>query len=183
LDAIFCDLGSLRLPVKQYFTSLEKPTKVDHYPGQNLYDPDKAVSWVRSNYAPNIDIVILGGLSGRAGHGLRLVQYLFHPGPTCANGRVFFITSQNLLILLKPSHHQIRVQEGNRDMIKRDLGAIPIGKPSLITTKGLKQEKQLKITLGGKIIRNHVLPGVSTVEIETSNAVLFTSDIVNQDNR
>lgn len=181
LDAIVGDLDSLRLPAKQYFTSLDKPARVICEPDQNFYDLDKALSWVRSNYAANMDVAILGDFGGRVDHGLRQIHYLyvFQPGPAYADGRVFLITSQNLSILLKPGHHQILVQGHDGGIIGKSVGVIPVGKPSFITTKGLHQDaKQLKIVLGERIIRGNVLPGMSTIEIETSDDVLFTIDVL-----
>ncbi|OJZ91239.1 hypothetical protein ASPFODRAFT_41647 [Aspergillus luchuensis CBS 106.47] len=180
LDAIVGDLDSLHVEVKQYFTTLANPAKVIHYPDQNLYDLDKAVNWVRSNYAHDIDIVILGDLGGRVDHGLRQVHYLylFQPGPAYTNGRVFLVTSQGLLILLKPGHHKIWVQKGDGNAKKRTVGLIPIGKPSLITTNGLEQDvKNLVISMEEKIIRGPVLQGTSTLDIETSDTILLTMDI------
>lgn len=146
---------------------------------QNLYDVDKTVNWVHSKYGNDIDLAILGDLGGRVDHGLRQVHYLYllQPGPAYPHGRVFLVTSQNLTILLKAGFHQIWLRGECDNIIGDNMGIIPIGGPSTITTKGLVHDvKQLEIMLGRIIHRSKIMPGISMIEITTSNPVLFTID-------
>lgn len=147
---------------------LGQACKSDPRSWPKLYDIDKAVAWVRSNYAHNIDLAILGDLGGRIDHRLRQIHYLYllQPGPAYADGRVLLVISQNLSILLKPGHHRIWAQGRDGDVIGKDVGIVPIGRPSLITTQGLEEDvEQLEIMLGQRISRNRVSTGISTIEI------------------
>ncbi|CCF45711.1 thiamine pyrophosphokinase [Colletotrichum higginsianum] len=178
LDVIIGDLDSLLPPVRDYYTSLEKPAQVIHDSDQYSTDFGKAVSWIRSNHEPAIDIVALGGLGGRVDQGLSQVHhlYLFQPGTDYAHGKLYLVSGQSLTFLLKPGHHSIWVREGGDDVFGKHVGIIPIGGTSYITTKGLEWDvEDWETKFGGHIsTSNHVLPETTVVEIATTNTVLFT---------
>ncbi|OHE90792.1 thiamine pyrophosphokinase [Colletotrichum orchidophilum] len=182
LDAIIGDLDSILPHVKDYYTTLERPAQVIHKPDQYSTDFAKAISWVRTNHASDLDVVALGGLGGRVDQGLGQVHhlYLFQPGPDYAQGKVFLVSGQSLTFLLKPGRHSIWVREGGEDVFGKHVGIIPIGGTSHITTKGLEWDvENWETKFGGHIsTSNHVLPETKVVEVETTEPVLFTIALV-----
>ncbi|ROT36089.1 putative thiamine pyrophosphokinase [Sodiomyces alkalinus F11] len=178
LDAIVGDLDSLLPSVRAHYASLADPTHVIHDADQESTDFGKAVSWIRARHPRCTDIVALGGLGGRVDQGLSQLHhlYLFQPGPGYELGRVFLLSGQSLTFLLKPGTHRIRVRDGGVGFFGKHVGIVPIGEPSVITTKGLEWDvENWETQFGGRMsTSNHILPDTQVVEVETTRGVLFT---------
>lgn len=120
----------------------------------------------------------LGSLGGRVDQGLSQLHhlYLFQPGPCYELGRVFLLSGRSLTFLLKPGTHHIRVRDGGGDVFGKHVGIIPIGEPSIITTKGLEWDvENWETRFGGRMsTSNHILPETQVVEVLTTRSVLFT---------
>ncbi|KAF6834175.1 thiamine pyrophosphokinase [Colletotrichum musicola] len=179
IDVIIGDLDSLLPSVEEYYSSLAKPPRIIRKPDQDSPDFHKAVTWVRSNHAAK-DIVAIGGLGGRVDQGMSQLHhlYVFQPGPAYDQGRLYLVSSQNLTFLLLPGRHRIRVREddGGADVFGKHVGIIPVGGASFITTKGLEWDvENWETKFGGHVsTSNHVLHETRVVEVETTNAVIFT---------
>lgn len=188
LDVIIGDLDSLDASARQYYTTLDRPAQVIRQTDQESTDFGKAVSWVRSHHGSSADIVALGGLGGRVDQGLSQLHhlYLFQPGPGYESGRVFLLSGEALTFMLKPGKHAIHVREGEgesgggggsgEDVFGKHVGIIPIGEPSVISTKGLEWDvEDWETRFGGNIsTSNHVLEETRVVHVETTRSVLFT---------
>ncbi|KAL2753150.1 hypothetical protein ACRALDRAFT_1083592 [Sodiomyces alcalophilus JCM 7366] len=178
LDTIIGDLDSLLPCVRKHYTSLARATRVIHDADQESTDYGKAVAWVRSQHLRCPDIVALGGLGGRVDQGLSQLHhlYLFQPGPGYELGRAFLLSGRSLTFLLKPGTHLIRVRDGKGDVFGKHVGIIPLGEPSIITTKGLEWDvENWETRFGGRMsTSNHILPETQVVEVGTTASVLFT---------
>ncbi len=65
---------------------------------------------------------------------------------------------------------------GNGDVFGKHVGILPVGGPSVITTRGLEWDvREWRTEFGGRVsTSNHVLPETEVVEVETTREVLFT---------
>jgi thiamine pyrophosphokinase len=179
LDAIVGDLDSLTPEARTYFNSKPTPAKIILDPDQYSTDFGKAVKHVRVQ-CPGMDIVAVGGLGGRVDQGLSQLHhlYLFQMDPRYAEGRMYFLSSQNLTFLLKKGKHRIRVREvgWTPEVFGKHVGILPMKGPSIISTKGLEWDvTDWETEFGGQIsTSNHVLPETETVEVETDKDIVFT---------
>lgn len=142
-------------------------------------DFGKAITWIRKEYPPGMDIVALGGIGGRVDQGLSQLHhlYLFQTDPAYANGRLYLLSGSSLTFLLKAGTHHIRVrEEGEDDVFGKYVGIIPLKEPSRISTKGLEWDvDDWETQIGGRLsTSNHVLPETTVVHVETTRDVLFT---------
>ncbi|KAK3904503.1 thiamine pyrophosphokinase [Staphylotrichum tortipilum] len=123
-----------------------------------------------------LDVVALGGLGGRVDQGVSQLHhlFLFQAGDAgYARGRVFLFSGESLTWLLKPGRHRIRVRDG---VFGKHVGILPVGGPSVISTRGLEWDvREWHTEFGGRVsTSNHVLPETEVVEVETTREVLFT---------
>jgi thiamine pyrophosphokinase len=178
LDVIIGDLDSLKPEVKHFYSALKTPAIVIQDPDQDSTDFGKAVSYIRKNYASNVDIVAVGSLGGRVDQGLSQLHhlYLFQDEPGYAAGRLYLVTNQSVTFLLKSGKHRIHVGGSAREVLGKYVGIIPIKEPSVITTRGLEWDvSDWETHFGGRIsTSNHVRPDVDHVEVETTKDVIFT---------
>lgn len=123
-----------------------------------------------------LHIAIFGGLGGRADQAFSQLHHLY----TVANepyvqyaGDVYLITTESMIFLLEKGVNKILapVRPG---FFTENVGIIPIGKPSVITTRGLEWDLTGWHTEFGKEIStsNHIKIGV--IEVETTERVLLT---------
>lgn len=93
---------------------------------------------------------------------------------------MFLYTGEGLAFLLKSGTHKIYVREpGMPDRFEKHVGILPIGEPSVITTKGLEWDVTEWATgFGGQVsTSNHILPETQVVEITTTQDVVFTMTV------
>ena len=188
-------MDSLRPDTEQYFQ--RKGTRIIKNPDQYSTDLTKCLEeiknqkdvilsgkWKRAIYTPqdtfasNFDVVILGGLGGRFDQGLSLLHHLykFSEQEDLLHGRFYMINSQSISFLLSEGENRIETHRG-LGVFGENVGIIPISRPALITTKGLEWDVTDWPTEFGTQIStsNHIRN--DTVQVHTSERVLFTIEI------
>lgn len=149
-----------------------------HDPDQYSTDFSKAIRHVRS-VKPGMDILALGGLGGRVDQALSQLHhlYLFPAGRGTTEGKLYLLSAESLTFLLEAGTHRIWIREDSLDDIfAKHVGILPIGEPSIISTKGLEWDvTDWKTEFGGQVsTSNHILPATEVVEVQTDKDVLFT---------
>jgi len=172
------DLDSLRPEVRTFYAS--RSTPIIHDPDQESTDFGKATSWIQAHPGRlALDTVALGSIGGRVDQGLSQLHHLYlwqKNNPEYTDGRLYLLTPESLVFLLKPGLHRIRVRDAEEDIFDKYVGILPVGGPSVITTRGLEWDVTGWPTeFGGRVsTSNHVRPEINMVEVETTADVLFT---------
>lgn len=179
LQVIIGDLDSLTPTVRDFYSSQPSPATVIHDTDQESTDFGKAITYIRTQYEPALDIVALGGIGGRVDQGISQLHHLykFQDDPAYATGRLFLLSGASLTFLLKAGKHSIQVREdGEQDVFGKHVGIIPLKEPSRISTRGLEWDvTDWESEIGGQVsTSNHLLPDTQAVYVETDKDVLFT---------
>ncbi|KAK1837556.1 thiamine pyrophosphokinase 1 [Colletotrichum chrysophilum] len=178
LDAIVGDLDSLEDTAKEFFQGHGKRIPVVHFTDQNTYDIDKVVSWLRSAYSQNFDIVLYGGIGGRVDHGLRQIHYLFFLQPEFdySTGKIFLASQDSLTFLMKPGRHVVSMRRDIGGCLGDTIGLIPVASESIVSTKGLEKDvSEVKIGFHGSIMSScRILQEQQELEVLTTEQILFT---------
>jgi thiamine pyrophosphokinase len=124
------------------------------------------------------DIVIVGGLGGRADQAFSQLHQLYATNEALSTrcGDLYLVTPESILFLLAKGLNSIKCPVGPK-LLTKYVGIIPIGGPSILTTRGLEWDVTSWITDFGTQVStsNHIVKDI--VEIETSERVLFTVGI------
>lgn len=153
----------------------------------------KTLNWIRktSGQISNIDhseeipdgspnrllhVAVFGGLGGRADQAFSQLHHLYKIAneiPVKYAGDIYLITADGIMFLLEKGLNKIHapVEPG---YFTENVGIIPIGKPSIVTTHGLEWDvTEWRTEFGSDIsTSNHIKAAV--IEIETTERVLFT---------
>ncbi|KAL8778007.1 MAG: hypothetical protein Q9213_007605 [Squamulea squamosa] len=191
-DYICGDLDSIRPEVREHYE--KKGAKVIQDPDQYSSDLTKSLKCV-SNYAKSMTsqmdanqtkqhpvsvmhAVIIGGIGGRFDQGFSQLHHLYTASKemNLPSGQIFLVNSQSICFLLNKGINRITTPVGP-GFFAEDVGIIPIGRPSVITTKGLEWDvTDWHTEFGGQMsTSNHIRS--DNVEIETSERVLFTIEV------
>lgn len=130
------------------------------------------------------DIMVLGGLGGRVDQAFSIVQQLYNHQPdrsrrpTWPHGTILLFSEENVSFVLNPGRNVIFASsKDRRAYLGRNVGILPVGRPAVVTTKGLEWDVTDWQTEFGKQVStsNHLTgEGDVVVEITTDVAVLFT---------
>ena len=123
------------------------------------------------------DIAMIGGLGGRADQAFSQLHHLYTANETGLEGcHIYLITSESIIFLLEKGINRIYTPTGP-GLLAENVGIIPLGRPSTITTRGLEWDvKKWQTEFGTQIsTSNHIRRGKIT--IDTSEKVLFTVEI------
>ena len=128
---------------------------------------------------PLPDIVVLGGLGGRADQAFSQIHHLYLADwdSSLENlGRLYMITPESMIFKLRRGRNVISTPVGP-GLLTENVGIIPIGRPSKITTKGLEWDvTDWHTEFGGQVsTSNHIKS--ATVEVKTTESVLFTVEL------
>ena len=153
----------------QYSTDLTKCLK---------YIRDQLAKTEDEHISRGVDVAIFGSLGGRADQAFSQLHHLY----TCSQefpsiiGDLYLITAQSVMFLLEKGKNRIDAPVGPT-FFTENVGIIPIGRPSLITTRGLEWDVTDWSTEFGTQMStsNHIRAEI--VEVETSERVLFTLEI------
>jgi thiamine pyrophosphokinase len=123
-----------------------------------------------------IDIVLLGGLGGRADQAFSQLHYLYitaNPSPNIWAKDVYLITTESVIFVLEKGLNRIYAPV-KPTVFTENVGIIPIGRPSVITTRGLEWDvTEWPTEFGGQMsTSNHIKAEV--IEVESTERVLFT---------
>ncbi|KAL8800883.1 MAG: hypothetical protein Q9182_004857 [Xanthomendoza sp. 2 TL-2023] len=195
-DFICGDLDSIRPEVKAYYET--KGAKIIQDPDQYSSDLTKCLQCV-NNHPENIlrqrnsnqstdtptparDVVVIGGIGGRFDQGFSQLHHLYKASEDASlpNSRIFLINPQSICFLLCKGINKIATPVG-RGLFAENIGIIPIGRPSVISTKGLEWDvTDWHTEFGGQIsTSNHIRS--EEIEIETSERVLLTIELDRSD--
>ena len=128
---------------------------------------------------PQPDIVVLGGLGGRADQAFSQIHHLYLADwdSSLENiGRLYMITPESIIFKLRRGRNVISTPVGP-GLLTENVGIIPVGKPSRITTRGLEWDvTDWQTAFGGQVsTSNHIK--CATVEVKTTESVLFTVEL------
>ncbi|CAE6527950.1 unnamed protein product [Rhizoctonia solani] len=129
------DMDSIRPEVRSWYT--EQGVPVEQVEDQNSTDLLKCIAWVdgvEETRNTKIDIVILGGLSGRLDHTVHTLSALHKLRGT--RPRIFVISDDSVGWVLDRGHHHIEL---DLRFVGPTCGLLPVGvASSVLTTTGLK---------------------------------------------
>lgn len=119
------------------------------------------------------EVIVLGSLSGRVDHGLGLLHEFLREKQQKPDLRLWLFSESSISFLLSKGANTIHVplSEG---FFTPNIGIIPVCGPSVISTRGLEWDVEGWETRMGHQVStsNHIV--ADTIEIETSELVLFT---------
>ena len=125
-----------------------------------------------------LDIAVLGGLDGRADQAFSQIHHLYSASEDSSLnlGDIYLLADTSIMFLLQKGMNIIQtpVRPG---FLTENVGIIPIGRPSIITTKGLEWDvTDWSTEFGGQIsTSNHIKANV--VRVKTTERVLFTVQV------
>ncbi|EZF32003.1 thiamine pyrophosphokinase [Trichophyton interdigitale H6] len=152
-----------------------------------------------------LDVVIFGGLGGRVDQGFAQIHHLFCTTTSASEqvrrpkGELYLISEESVSFFLRPGNNVIQTfggscfgkdkegssglsgrQTNNTDQqayFSENIGIIPIGGPSIISTQGFEWDvSDWKTEFGGNLsTSNHIRADL--VKVETSAPVLFTVEL------
>ena len=126
--------------------------------------------------SPRVDVAIFGGLGGRGDQAFSELHHLYVLAERQSSSwfrDVYLVTKESLMFLLEKGLNKIHTHV-KRQYFTENVGIIPIGRPSVITTRGLEWDvKDWPTEFGAQIsTSNHIKADV--VEVESTQRVLFT---------
>ncbi|KAL8665745.1 MAG: hypothetical protein Q9202_002055 [Teloschistes flavicans] len=171
------NLDSIRPEVRAHYE--KQGAKIVHDPDQYSTDLTKSLKcikqWAEKCKVERLDVVALGGIGGRFDQGFSQLQSLYSASrnQSLLQGRLFLANPQSICFLLSEGKNKIQTPL-RPGFFGENVGIIPIGRPSTISTKGLEWDVTEWYTeFGGQIsTSNHIRNDF--VEVETSEQVLFT---------
>lgn len=134
------DLDSIRDDVQQYYESIGIP--VEHDPDQNSTDFTKSLKLIRRTQdfgQYNSSTIVFGGLGGRPDQAFAQMHQLCMAAENSdlASSQLYIYTNEGLLFLLEKGTNIIDTSDWP-GLITENVGIIPLGKPAVITTRGLE---------------------------------------------
>ena len=184
--AICGDMDSLRPDVEEHYRSQD--VKIVNDPDQYSTDLTKCLKYTRDQIVDTevedesprrgVDVAIFGSLGGRADQAFSQLHHLYTCSQdfTSMTGDLYLITAESVIFLLEKGKNSVHAPVGP-SRFTENVGIIPIGRPSIITTHGLEWDVTDWSTEFGTQMStsNHIRTEI--VEVETSERVLFTLEI------
>ena len=192
-DAICGDLDSLFNNVKDYYQQHGVP--IVHNPDQYSTDFQKCLRYISKNLqepmengdlpsgnqrpkGQDLDIAVIGGLGGRADQAFSQLHQLYAASEdsSLGIGDIYLITPESIIFILERGLNRIYTPMAP-DLLAENVGIVPLGRPSVITTQGLEWDvTDWKTEFGGQLsTSNHIRS--ETIEVETSERVVFTVEL------
>ena len=179
-------MDSLRPDVEEHYRS--QNVKIVKDPDQYSTDLQKCLTYVGDQISEtkdedkssrrNMDVAIFGSLGGRADQAFSQLHHLYASSQnvTPMIGDLYLITTESVMFLLEKGKNSIYAPVGPEHFTE-NVGIIPIGRPSIITTHGLEWDVTDWSTEFGTQMStsNHIR--AEKVEVDTSERVLFTLEI------
>ena len=140
------------------------------------FDLPSATEDVGNAHPRKIDVIVFGGLGGRADQAFSLLHHLYADETRHTVswlGDMYLITPDSLIFLLEKGLNRIRTPMGSQTFTQ-NVGIIPLGRPSIITTRGLEWDVTAWPTEFGAQIStsNHIK--ADSIEIESTERILIT---------
>ena len=169
------DLDSVKEATLEYYSA--KGVQVHKDPDQYSTDFTKCLKFIGAR-DENIDVVVFGGLGGRADQAFSQLHHLYsaNEDPSLQCGDIFLFTPESIIFLLQKGTNRIRTPV-SVEQLGESIGVIPIARPSIITTRGLEWDVTDWPTEFGTQIStsNHIRERF--VEVNTTERVLFTVEV------
>lgn len=176
-DAVCGDFDSIDDSVKTYFT--RKQVNILYDKDQDTTDLDKTLNHIKSKFSNcmNLNICIFGAFGGRFDHEMAHINRCFVYESVFKS--IFLLSHQTATVLLNTGEHLIIL---DKNQANEKIGLIPIGEPSIITTKGLKWDvTDCKTKFGGNIsTSNEIKKDCEVVKIKTSSSILWCAHLNNK---
>lgn len=152
-----------------------------------------ASSGVSSTHAAEtdrLDILIFGGLGGRVDQAFSQIHHLYTASlkDTSAasnqapGGKLYLISEESISFVLRRGRNTIRTttkpgDEAQGSYLEENIGILPVGVSSVISTEGLEWDvKDWKTEIGGRVsTSNHIRAEV--IAVETTMPVLFSAEL------
>ena len=127
-------------------------------------------------YNHRVDIALFGGLGGRADQAFSQLHHLYAIAGQSSYSwarDIYLITTESVIFLLEKGLNRIHAPV-KATMFTENIGIIPIGRPSVITTRGLEWNvTDWPTEFGGQMsTSNHIKAEV--IEVESTERVLFS---------
>ena len=178
--------------MEEYYRSRE--VKIVKDPDQDSTDFTKSLKYIRDRVAETehknktfrtgVDVAIFGSLGGRADQVFSQLHHLYTYSQDTPSviGDLYLITAQSVMFLLEKGQNRIDVPVGPGHFTE-NVGIIPIGRPSTITTRGLEWDvTDWRTEFGTQMsTSNHIR--ARTVEVDASERVLFTLELARKRER
>ncbi|KAH0535927.1 hypothetical protein FGG08_007170 [Glutinoglossum americanum] len=182
-EVIHGDLDSLLPKVEEFYRG--SGSQIIRDPDQETTDFMKCLKLISTKTSEiigcsshELDVVALGGLGGRVDHGLSQLHHLYMASEDTSLhiGRIILLTPESITFLLHKGHNKIHTPLG-KGALAENVGIIPVGRPAVISTKGLEWDVNDWTTeIGGRIsTSNHIKSDI--VEVETTERVVFTIEL------
>ena len=179
-------MDSLRPDVEEHYRSQD--VKIVKDPDQYSTDLQKCLKYIEDQIIElqdedasprrKMDVAIFGGLGGRADQAFSQLHHLYasSQNTTPMIGDLYLIATESVIFLLEKGKNSIYAPVGPEHFTE-NVGIIPIGRPSIITTHGLEWDVTGWSTEFGTQMStsNHIR--AAKVEVDTSERVLFTLEI------
>ncbi|KAF8446612.1 thiamine pyrophosphokinase, partial [Terfezia claveryi] len=177
-NAICGDLDSLRPEVQEYYASVG--VDVVHDPDQDSTDFGKCLEYIQKHYRPSspgklvdhvVTIFVYNALGGRVDHAFHSIHqlHLAISQEGSQRKKMFLLSEEGITFLLVKGENQI---SSPKEFFGPACGIIPVGGPSVITTKGLVWDvTDWETTFGGKVSTSNVLKE-EVVTVFTTEPVL-----------
>ena len=132
----------------------------------------------RLTQAAALDVVVLGGLGGRADQAFSQIHHLYLASEDISLdlGDIYLVTPKSIIFVLHKGMNSIRTPV-SPGLLTENVGIIPTGRPSIISTKGLEWDVEDWSTEFGTQMStsNHIKANV--VRVKTTERVLFTVEL------
>lgn len=196
--AICGDMDSLRPMVEKHYR--ERGTQIIPDPDQYSTDltkclkyiNDLATMWLVENgndrngaelsQALHPDVAIFGSLGGRTDQAFSQLHQLYVANDVKFSmlGNLYLITRESIMFVLEKGGNSILTPVGDQCLTK-NVGILPLGRPSRITTHGLEYDvTDWETEFGTQVsTSNYIVKPL--VEVETTEKVLFTVELDGKD--
>jgi thiamine pyrophosphokinase len=124
--------------------------------------------------AQELDVVALGGLGGRIDQGLSQLHHLYvaNRDTSLRIRQTILLTPESIAFTLQKGINRIYTPLGRS--LTEKVGVLPIGRPAVISTKGLEWDvHDWETEFGSQISTSNHVKG-EVVEVETTERVVFT---------
>ncbi|MCJ1312111.1 hypothetical protein MMC25_005785 [Agyrium rufum] len=130
----------------------------------------------RSPVEKPLDVVVVGGLGGRADQAMSSLHHLYLAPRYYTYGMVYLFTAESVIFLLEKGLSRVHTPV-SAQAFTENAGIVPLGRPSVITIRGFKWDvEDWETEFGGQIsTSNHIRAEV--VEVQTLERVIFTLEL------
>ncbi|MCJ1268183.1 hypothetical protein MMC22_008069 [Lobaria immixta] len=197
-QAICGDMDSLRPAVEKHYR--ERGTRIIKDPDQYSTDLAKCLKYINDmakfwlvDYSSDRngsetsqtlrpDVAIFGSLGGRADQAFSQLHQLYAASDDKFTmlGDLYLITREGIMFVLEKGRNSI-LAPVKAQCLTKNIGIIPLGRPSRITTHGLEYDvTDWQTEIGTRVSTSNYIVN-TVIEVETTEKVLFTVEMEGTD--